>query len=97
MNKRGKRKGANAKKVLLTCGIILVAMLLICNSTSKSKKPTEWESYTVQSGDTVCDIAISVTPNNKDYRHAQYYIIEENNIKDAMIYPGQVILVPVYE
>lgn len=97
MNKKRKRKDKSAKKVLLSCGIILISMLLIGNSTSKSKKPTEWESYTVQSGDTVYGIAKSITPNNKDYRHAQYYIIEENNIEDAMIYPGQVILVPIYE
>lgn len=97
MNKKRKRKGENAKKVLLICGITLISMLLIGNSTSKSKKPAEWKPYTVQKGDTVCDIAQSITPDNRDYRCAQYYIIEENNIKNAMIYPGQVILVPVYE
>ena len=97
MNKKKKRKVINAKKVLLSCGIILISMLLIGNSISKSKKPTEWTSYTVQSGDTVYGIAKSITPNSNDYRYAEYYIIEENNIENAMIHPGQVILVPVYE
>ena len=97
MNKKRKRKGVNAKKVLLICGITIIAILLIGNSTSRGKKPTEWKSYTVQSDDTVYGIAKNVTPNNEDYRHAEYYIIEENNIENAMIHPGQVILVPVYE
>ena len=98
MNKKRKRKGVNVKKVLLICGITIIAILLIGNSTSRGKKPTEWKSYTVQSDDTVYGIAKSVTtPNSNDYRYAQYYIIEENNIEDAMIHPGQVILVPVYE
>lgn len=83
------------KKRLMIIAIILVGTLLICNHASG--KPCEWTEYVVQEGDTVCGIAISITPKGKDYRHAQNYILKTNNIENAIIYPGQVILVPVYE
>lgn len=83
------------KKLLMVVAIAVIAVLLIGNSTKK--KPTEWARYVVKSGDTVCGIAISVTPNEIDYRKTEDYIIEKNNIEKALLYPGDTILVPVYE
>ncbi len=83
------------KKIIFIAVVILVAILLIgCNA---KKEPTKWGEYVVHSGDTVCDIAIGITPNGIDYRETEYYITEKNNIKNAMIHPGHTILVPVYE
>ena len=80
------------KKILLISSII--ALVAYCNA---SKMPTEWREFEVSSGDTVCDIAIDITPNEEDYRKAEYWITKKNNIEGASIYPGQVILVPVCE
>ena len=83
------------KKILMVVAIIFIAVLLIGNKTDK--EPTEWSEYVVHSGDTVYGISNIITPNDIDARKTKHYIIEKNNIKYAMIYPGQTILVPVYE
>ncbi len=83
------------KKFLMVVAIIFIAVLLIGNNTKK--EPTEWSEYVVHSGDTVYGISNIITPNDIDYRKTEHYIIEKNNIENAMIYPGQTIFVPVYE
>ena len=83
------------KKTITIIAVVVVAVLLI--GSKVFSKPTEWEEYTVKSGDSINGIARDITPNNKDYRFAVYDIIEENNIEDCTIYPGQTILVPVIE
>lgn len=84
------------KKLAIAAVVILVATLLI-GSRAKSEHPVLWEEYTVQSGDTVSDIAFEITPKGEDYRVNQNYIIKKNNIKNGMIYPGQTLLIPVTE
>ena len=81
------------KKIILISSIVIA--LMVCFNANKM--PAEWSEYVVGYGDTVCDIAIDITPNDKDYREAEYWITKKNNIEMAMIYPGQTILVPVYE
>ena len=83
------------KKFLMVIAIVFVVVLLIGHKTDK--EPTEWSEYVVNSGDTVYGISNIITPNDVDYRKTEHYIIEKNNIENAMIYPGQTILVPVYE
>lgn len=84
------------KKFVLRTTVISVAIALVMGFNAR-KMPTEWSEYVVSSGDTVCDIAIDITPNDEDYRKAEYWITKKNNIEKASIYPGQVILVPVCE
>ena len=83
------------KKIIIIAVIIVLIILLI--GCSANNEPTKWSEYVVHKGDTVCDISIDITPNTKDYRYTQYYIIKKNNIENSMIHPGQTILVPVYE
>lgn len=83
------------KKILLGAVIIAAAVLLI--GSKANTEPETWDSYVVKNGDTVCGIAKRITPESEDYRDNMYYIIEKNEIENGMIYPGQVILVPVVE
>lgn len=83
------------KKFLMVVAIVFVAVLLIGNKTNK--EPTEWSEYVVFSGDTVYSISNIITPDDIDARKTKHYIIEKNNLENAMVYPGQTILVPVYE
>ena len=83
------------KKILMLVALCFVAIVLIGNCTKKES--IEWVQYEVESGDTVCDLAIRFTPNHIDYRKTEYYIIKKSNIEDATIYTGQTILVPVYK
>ena len=83
------------KKFLMLVLLCFVAIVLIGSFTKKES--VEWMEYEVESGDTVCDLAIRFTPNHIDYRKTEYYIIKKSNIEDALLHPGQTILVPVYE
>lgn len=83
------------KKLLMLIAIVIITLLLIGNIIKKES--TEWEEYVVQSGDTVCDIAIGITPDDIDYRKTEHDITKVNNIKNALLHPGQTIFVPVYE
>lgn len=84
------------KKIILSA-VIISSIIALAGCFNTEKEPTEWSEYVVHSGDTVCGIAISITPDDIDYRKTEHYIIEKNNIENVMIYPGQAILVPVYE
>lgn len=83
------------KKFLMVIAIAFVVVLLL--GTSTKKEPADWTEYVVCSGDTVYDISIGITPITDDYRRTEYYIIQKNNVKNVLIYPGQTILIPVYE
>ena len=83
------------KKLLILLAIVIATLLLIGNIVKK--EATVWEEYVVESGDTICGIAQSITPNDMDYRKTEYDITKVNNIKNALLQPGQTIFVPVYE
>ena len=81
------------KKIIL----IAVALCLVVVVAVHFKTESEtivMKEYTVRDGDTLCDISKSITPNSEDYRKTQRYIIEKNNLENAIIYPGQVITIP---
>lgn len=81
------------KKLGAVAVIIIIAVLLL--GTVKPEKETLWQEYRVRPGDTLYKIALECAGNGEDYRDLVYYIIEINGIKNSMIYPGQVLLVPV--
>ena len=81
------------KKIIL----IAVALCLVVVVAVHFKTESEtivMKEYTVRDGDTLCDISKSITPNSEDYRKTQRYIIEKNNLENAIIYPEQVITIP---
>ena len=84
------------KKIILGT-VVIFSIIALAGCFNTDKEPTEWSEYVVNSGDTVYGISNIITPNDVDYRKTEHYIIEKNNIENAMIYPGQTILVPVYE
>ena len=82
------------KRIALVIVIVITAILLM-GTVKVEKKPRVWKSYEVKKGDTLFKIALESTPKGEDYRDLVYYIIEKNGIKNATIYPGEVLLVPV--
>lgn len=82
------------KKIL---GILVVVIVVILLMGLRKSEPTEWREYKVRSGETVSSIAVEITPNSEDYRDNMRYIIDKNEIENGMVFPGQVILVPVVE
>lgn len=83
------------KKTLCIIAVVIFVMLLM--GARRKQPPSEWREYKVHSGDTVSSVAVEITPNSEDYRDNMRYIIDKNNIENGMIFPGQVILVPVVE
>ena len=84
------------KKIVLSMVVIYSAIAVMVHFNTP-KEPTEWTEYEVCYGDTICDISQSITSDDRDYRETEYYITKKNNIENALIYPGQTILIPVYE
>ena len=82
-------------KILLIIAIVVVAFLLL--GSQKPEMASEYKEYIVASGDTLWDISQEITPPSRDVRYTIAEIEEKNNINDGLIYPGQVISVPVYE
>ena len=78
-------------------GILVVVIAVMLLMGLRKSEPTEWREYVVHPGDTVSSIAVEITPNSEDYRDNMHYIIDKNEIENGMIFPGQVILVPVVE
>lgn len=52
--------------------------------------------YTVQSGDTVYDIASRMATKKDDINYIVWSILQDNNLKDAVIVPGQEIVIRVH-
>ncbi len=85
----------NFKKILIILAVIAIALAIA--GMRKPSKATEYSQYIVKSGDTLWDISQEITPPSRDVRYTIAEIEEKNNIKDGMIYAGQVISIPVYE
>ena len=90
------QKMKNKRKILAILGIVVIAVLLI-GWMNKPSKAERYESYIVQSGDTLWGIAKEFTPESRDCRYTIEEIEEVNGMADSTIYSGQVIIVPIYE
>lgn len=85
--------------LFLTVAILMVFSLTgtIFGATDSESltKPT-YSEITVQSGDTLWNLADEFGPDNKDLREVIFEICKINNITADSIYPGQMIRIPVY-
>lgn len=93
--RKDERKMKGFKKILLVLVILVVSVLLIgwIKGPSKAER---YEPYVIRSGDTLWDIAVEFTPEDRDCRDTIDEIKEVNGIGND-IYTGQVIVVPIYE
>lgn len=85
--------------ITISLAIILFLVLLFFNigsSLGANTNKTKYEYYTVRTEDTVWNIAEKYNNKNKaDIRDFVNFIIEENNIHDSNIIPGEKIKVPI--
>lgn len=84
-------------KKIIAIAIVLCLVLVLTVHCNSETEPMYWREYTVCDGDTICDISKNITPNSEDYRKTQFYILEKNNLENAMIYVNQKILIPLQD
>ena len=83
----------NVKNALILLLIVIIACIWICSDT----RPMAYEQYVVNPGDTVYSISVENTSSNIDYRMTEHYILKVNDIKNACVFPGDTIFIPVWE
>lgn len=88
------KKERNIRRgIFFTAAAVIV--LLICGS--RAKPAYSVESYGIDYGDTLWNIAEEYKPNSISYSEYIDTLYKINDGLTAEIYPGQAILIPVYE
>lgn len=75
--------------------VVIGLILLLCGSLQKPKYSVK--SYGIGCGDTLWSIAEEYKPNSVTYREYIDLMYKLNDGLTATIFPGQAILIPVYE
>ena len=80
-----------------TCLIFLSLIFSILSGTFMSEAATDvsFVTYTVESGDTLWDIASEYNYFDKDVREVVYEIKKQNHLLNSEIIPGDVLEIPV--
>lgn len=94
MNKKMTKKERNIRRwIFFTAAAVIV--LLICGS--RAKPAYSVESYGIDYGDTLWKIAEKYKPNSISYSEYINTLYKLNKGLTAEIYPGQAIVIPVYD
>ncbi|MFZ7120458.1 MAG: LysM peptidoglycan-binding domain-containing protein [Eubacteriaceae bacterium] len=98
----GKRiRITNKIKFTISLFIIIFAIysiLMFTFNEASGEELEEYKKYVVKKGDTIWKIALINIDTNKDVRELVYDIYDVNNIAGSEnIYPGQLLLLPVYK
>ena len=93
LRKEKQRVRRNQILILLT---ILFALFCITAYAWGDNKEVVYEEITVSQGDTIWSIANRYTPVSEDVRKTVYEIKKVNDCYDNVLYPGDVLLIPVY-
>lgn len=78
----------------VTISVVIVGFLLIGGRADAEGPAPEPVSYRVEAGDTLWEIAATVTGPEQDLRRVVSEIRRLNALEGATIHPGQVILIP---
>ena len=81
-------------RVLVIISTIVVVMALLLLSTGEASGAEQAVPYTVESGDTLWEIADARTPAGHDVRATVVEIRQLNGLASSLITPGQLLIVP---
>ena len=79
--------------VVISTIVAIVALLLLATGEANGAEPVT--PYTVESGDTLWEIAADRTRAGDDVRATVIEITELNGLDTSLIVPGQVLVVPL--
>jgi LysM repeat protein len=87
------------KKIITVClvAVLFIGSLAICVDALKAPEPVDYETYVVRSGDTLWEIAKESNGWNKMDAYEIIDDIEKASDCSALIYPGQIVYIPVYD
>lgn len=81
--------------IIILMFISVTGTALGANNSESLTKPVYTE-ITIQSGDTLWNLAKEFGPDDEDVREVVYDICRINDISADSIYPGQTIMIPEY-
>ena len=87
------------KKFITIClvAVMVVGLFAVCVNAMKKPDIVGYDTYVVHSGDTLWDIAKESNGWNKMDAYDIIDAIEEASNCTALIYPGQVVYIPIYD
>lgn len=84
--------------LLIVCLIVLAIPMFMSTTHAKGRlaglSPMSMESYLVAPGDTLWDIASSHPIEGLSIQEGVYWLMNQNNLSDALLTPGQIVVVP---
>lgn len=94
------RKAARLRTyaLLFVCLIVLAIPMFMSATHAEGQlaglSPMPMESYLVAPGDTLWDIAICHPIEGLSIQENVYWLMNQNNLSDALLTPGQIVVVP---
>lgn len=96
-----KKQSINIKSIIALVISIIILLALATTAlglnTAQSLQEEQYLIVSIESGDTLWDIAQSNSPDHMDTRKVIYQIKQVNDLDNGYIYPGQTIKIPLYE
>lgn len=96
-----KRRYKVVNKIRFSISIIIITMIIIGTFSiitndfkASAIKEVNYIKVEVKSGDNIWKIAREYRTDDQDIRELVYKIIKVNNIKNSLVYEGQVLQVP---
>lgn len=84
------------QKGIIALLLIIVAIIAI-RLSNKEEKEYELTNYIVRTGDTLWSIAEKYAPEEMDIREYIYFIQEDNELTEKIIYPNMNITIRIYK
>lgn len=82
----------------MVTGIILIMIVIIAiRLSNKEEKGYELTNYIVRTGDTLWSIAETHAPEDMDIREYIYFIEEDNELTNKIIYPNMNLTIRIYK
>ena len=79
---------------MLVLAMAVMAVFLLLTSADAGEPDPPTSQHVVQTGDTLWAVAKSSTAPGQDVRRTVHDIMALNGLSDAVIHPGQVLIIP---